>query len=124
LGACATLRSEPLPSVGAPEYAHVVAERLLDLRAGESRAERAAWAVLSLDPIILTGAVLGVEDEFGRTQLSEYDLVLVNGGTATVRRRYVVRLGRCVMMRRPTGPGYVIIVAQDETSCAAMNRAN
>lgn len=121
LGGCAALRSDPLPEVGPPEYALVTARRPLDIRAGETRSERAAWAILSLDPLILTGAVLGLEDEFGRSQLSEYDLALVNGRTTTIRSRYVVQPGQCVMMRRPTGEGYAIIVAQDEARCAPVS---
>lgn len=116
--ACAPLQSEPLPDVGPPEYARVVAQRQLDIRSGETAGDRAAWALLSLDPIVIAAAVLAVEDEHGRSQLAEYDLSLVNGGTATVRSRYVVETGRCVMMRRPTGSGHVVIVAQDEARCS------
>lgn len=88
-----------------------------DVRAGETSGERAAWALLSLDPIVIAAAVLAVEDEHGRLQFSEYDLTLVRGGTATVQSRYVVQPGQCIMMRRPTGVGYVAIVAQDEARC-------
>jgi hypothetical protein len=114
---CASLRSEPLPAVGPPEYARVAAKRPLDIRAGETRGERAAWALLSLDPIVIAAAVLAVEDEHGRSQLSEYDLNLVQGGIATVRSRYVVEIGQCIMMRRGTQSDYVIVVAQDEARC-------
>mgnify|MGYP001579381133 CR=1 FL=1 len=116
--ACAPLRSEPLPEVGPPEYARVVAQRQLDIRVGETAGERAAWALLSLSPIVIATAVLVVEDNHGRSQLSEYDLTLVRGGGATVRSRYVVQPGQCIMMRRPTGAGYVVIVAVEETRCA------
>jgi hypothetical protein len=95
----------------------VAAKRPLDIRAGETRGERAAWALLSLDPIVIAAAVLAVEDEHGRSQLSEYDLNLVQGGIATVRSRYVVEIGQCIMMRRGTQSDYVIVVAQDEARC-------
>lgn len=117
LAACGTLRSEPLPEVGPPEYARVIAKRQLEVRAGETRGERAAWALLSLDPIIVATAVLAVEDDHGRSQLAEYDLALVQGGRATVRSRYVVDVGQCIMMRRSTSSDYVIVVAQTETRC-------
>jgi hypothetical protein len=117
VSACAPLRSEPLPEVGPPEFARVVEERQLDVRAGETSGERAAWALLSLDPIVIAAAVLAVEDEHGRSQLFEYDLTLLRGGTATVQSRYIVQPGQCIMMRRPTGAGYVVIVAQDEARC-------
>ena len=42
LSACAPLRSEPLAEIGPPEFARVVAKRDLDVRSGETRAERAA----------------------------------------------------------------------------------
>lgn len=118
LSACAPLRSEPLPEIGPPEFARVIAKRELDIRAGETRAERAALALLTLDPIILATATLALEDEHGRSRLSEYDLVLLDGGAATVQSRYVVEPGQCVMLRRPVGVGYVVIVAQAETRCA------
>jgi hypothetical protein len=114
---CAPLRSEPLPQIGPPEYARVVAQRQLDVRAGETAGERAAWAIFSLNPIVIAAAVLAVEDDHGRSQLSEYDLALVRGGAATVRSRYVVQSGQCIMMRRPTGVGYVVIVAVEENRC-------
>lgn len=117
VAACAPLRSEPLPNIGPPEYARVVAQRQLDIRSGETAGDRAAWALLSLDPIIIAAAVLAVEDEHGRSQLQEYDLALVSGGTATVRSRYIVENGRCVMMRRPTGGGQVVIVTDDDARC-------
>ena len=119
LGACAGLQSAPLPEVGPPEYARVAAQRPLNIRAGETRAERAAWAVLSRDPVILSGAVLGLEDGFGRTQLSEYDLALTSGGTATIQSRYVARPGQRVMVRRPVGEGYPIVVGVADSRCAA-----
>lgn len=119
LSACAPLRSEPLPEVGPPEYARVVSQRPLDIRAGETATDRAAWALLTLDPLIIATAILAVEDEHGRSQLTEYDLALIAGGSATVRSRYVVETGRCVMMRRPTGGGQVVIVTQDEARCGA-----
>lgn len=77
-----------------------------------------AWALLSLDPIIVAGATLALEDEHGRSRLAEYDLALLDGRAATVQSRYVVEPGQCVMLRRPTGPGYVVIVAQADTRCA------
>ena len=85
LAACAPLKSRPLPSVGPPEFAHVVAARPLNLKAGESEAERAAWAVISLDPVIVGSSVLAIQDEHGRSQVTEYDLELVRGGHVTVR---------------------------------------
>lgn len=120
LGACAPLRSEPLAEIGPPEFARVVAKRDLDIRSGETRAERAAWALLSLDPFTVTAlvtATLAVEDEHGRSRLSEYDLALLDGGAATVQSRYVVEPGQCVMLRRPVGTGYVVIVAQADARC-------
>ena len=122
--ACAPLRSDPLPEIGPPEYAHVVAKRDLNIRAGETRAERGAWALLSLNPAIIAGAMVGVEDEFGRSQLSEYDLTLVQGGrSATVQSRYIVRVGQCVLMRRPIHGGTVVIISQDEARCAPQANA-
>jgi|KBSSwiStaDraftv2_1062776.scaffolds.fasta_scaffold1875452_2 hypothetical protein len=122
--ACAPLRSDPLPEIGPPEYAHVVAKRDLNIRAGETRAERGAWALLSLNPAIIAGAMVGVEDEFGRSQLSEYDLTLVQGGRiATVQSRYVVQVGQCLVMRRPMQGGAVVIIAQEETRCAPQANA-
>jgi len=122
--ACAPLRSDPLPEIGPPEYAHVVAKRDLNVRAGETRAERGAWALLSLNPAIIAGAMVGVEDEFGRSQLSEYDLTLVQGErAATVQSRYVVRVGQCVVMRRAIHGGTAVIIAQDETRCAPQTNA-
>ena len=124
VSACAPLRSDPLPEIGPPEYAHVVAKRDLNIRAGETRAERGAWALLSLNPAIVAGAMVGVEDEFGRSQLSEYDLTLVQGErTATVQSRYIVQEGQCVVMRRPIHGGAVVIIAQDETRCAPQANA-
>ena len=119
LSACAPLRSAPLAEIGPPEFARVVAKRDLDVRSGETRAERAAWALLSLDPFTIAAATLAVEDEHGRSRLSEYDLALLDGRTATVQSRYVVEPGQCVMLRRPVGVGYVVIVAQAETRCAS-----
>ena len=117
--ACAPLRSDPLPEIGPSEYAHVTAKRDLNIRAGETRLERGAWAVLSMNPAIVAGAMVGVEDEFGRSQLSEYDLTLVqDGATTTVQSRYIVAVGRCVVMRRPINGGAVVIIAQDEVRCA------
>jgi hypothetical protein len=107
-----------LPQVGPPEFAHVVAKRQLDIRVGETRGERALWAVFSLDPAVVAAAVLAVEDEHGRSQLSEYDLALVRGGTATVRSRYIVEPGQCIMMRRATDSDYVVVIAQGESRCA------
>lgn len=122
--ACAPLRSDPLPEIGPPEYASVVAKRDLNIRAGETRAERGAWALLSLNPAIVAGAMVGVEDEFGRSQLSEYDLALVQAGrTATVQSRYIVQVGQCVVMRRPIHGGAVVIIAQDEARCAPQANA-
>ncbi len=118
LAGCAPLRSAPLPQVGPPEFAHVVAKRQLDIRAGETRGERALWAVFSLDPAVVAAAVLAVEDEHGRSQLSEYDLAMVRGGTATVRSRYIVEPGECIMMRRATDSDYVVVIAQEESRCA------
>jgi hypothetical protein len=123
LGACAQLESAPPPEVGPPEYAYVLAVRGLDIRAGETRAERAAWAAFSLDPVVLTAAVLGVEDSFGHSQLFEYDLALVGGGTDTIRSRYIVEAGQCVMMRRLEGVDRVIIVAQEGSRCTAASVA-
>jgi hypothetical protein len=111
------LRSDPLPEIGPPEYGHVVAKRDLNIRSGETRVERGAWAAMSLNPVTVAGAMLGVEDEFGRSQLSEYDLTLAEGGHATVQSRYVVAVGQCVVMRRPIHGGVVVIVAQDEARC-------
>src|SRR6476659_5806410 len=85
LAACAPLKSRPLPRVGPPEFAHVMAARPLNIKAGESEAERAAWAVISLDPVVVGSAVLAIQDEQGRSQVTEYDLDLVRGGHATVR---------------------------------------
>lgn len=116
--ACAPLRSDPLPEIGPPEYGHVVAKRDLNIRSGETRVERGAWAAMSLDPVTVAGAMLGVEDEFGRTQLSEYDLTLVHGGAATVQSRYIVQVGQCVLMRPPVHGGTVVIISQDEARCA------
>lgn len=121
LGACAPLRSEPLPDVGPPEYGYVSAIRSLNIRAGETRAERAAWALFSMDPIIITAAVLGVEDEHGTAQLNEYDVTLMSGEMTTVRSRYVVRIGDCILMRRPTGGGYVVVVRQEAAACEAQH---
>ena len=118
LSACAPLRSEPLAEIGPPEFARVVAKRDLNVRSGETRAERAAWALLSLDPFTVAAATLAVEDEHGRSRLSEYDLALLDGGAATVQSRYVVKPGQCVMLRRPVGTGYVVIVAQADARCA------
>jgi len=118
LGACAPLESAPPPEVGPPEYAHVTAVRELDILTGETRAERAAWAVLSVDPVVLAAAVLGVEDSFGRSQLFEYDLALVGGGAVTIRSRYIVEPAQCVMMRRMEGVDRVIVVAQEGSRCA------
>jgi hypothetical protein len=114
--ACAPLRSAPLPEIGPPEFARVVSKRQLEIRSGETRAERAAWAMLSLDPITVASAVLGVEDNFGRSQVNEYDLALVSGRSATVRSRYVVEPGQCIVMRRSSD--YVVIIAQDDARCA------
>ena len=117
--ACAPLRSDPLPEIGPSQYAHVAAKRDLNIRAGETRMERGAWAILSLNPAIVAGAMVGVEDEFGRSQLSEYDLTLVeNGAPTTVQSRYIVAVGQCVVMRRPLHGGAVVIIAQDEARCA------
>ena len=118
-GACAPLRSAPLAEVGPPEYARITAQRQLDIRAGETSAERALWAVLSRDPATVAAAVLGVEDELGRTQLREYDLSLAAGGVITVRSRYIAQTGQCVLLRRPVGVGHAILVNQDEARCAA-----
>lgn len=118
LSACAPLKSAPPPEVGPPEYAHVLAVRQLYLRAGETKAERAAWAAFSLDPVVLTAAVLGVEDSFGHSQLFEYDLALVAGGTTTIKSRYIVEAGQCVMMRRLKDVDRVIVVAQEGSRCA------
>lgn len=118
LVACAPLKSAPPPEVGPPEYAHVLAVRQLDIRAGETKAERAAWAALSVDPTVLAAAVLGLEDSFGHSQLFEYDLALVGGGAATIRSRYIVEPAQCVMMRRLEGVDRVIIVAQEGSRCA------
>jgi hypothetical protein len=117
--ACAPLKSAPPPEVGPPEYAYVLAARELDIRAGETRAERAAWATLSLDPAVVAAAVVGVEGDFGRSQLFEYDLDLVAGGTGTIRSRYIVEPGQCVLMRRLEGVDRVIIVAQEGSRCTA-----
>jgi hypothetical protein len=122
--ACAPLRSDPLPEIGPPEYGHVVAKRDLNIRSGETRVERGAWAAMSLNPVTVAGAMLGVEDEFGRSQLSEYDLTLAQGGhAATVQSRYVVAVGQCVVMRRPIHGGVVVIVAQDEARCTPQANA-
>ena len=122
--ACAPLRSDPLPEIGPPEYAHVVAKRDLNVRSGETRAERGAWALLSLNPAVVAGAMVGVEDEFGRSQLSEYRLTLVQGGSATVQSRYIVQEGQCVVMRRAIHGGSAVIIAQDETHCAPQANAD
>lgn len=116
--ACAPLRSEPLPQIGPPEYARVIAKRTLDIRAGETRVERAVWAGLSLDPLTLAAAVLAVEDEHGRSQVQEYDLELVAGGAVTVRSRYLVEPGQCIVMRRDARGGHAVVVRQEETRCA------
>jgi len=87
--------------------------------------ERGAWAAMSLDPVTVAGAMLGVEDEFGRTQLSEYDLTLVQGERiATVQSRYIVQVGQCVLMRRPIHGGAVVIIAQEEARCAPQANAS
>jgi hypothetical protein len=117
LGACAPLKSAPPPQVGPPEYAYVTAARELNIRAGETRAERAAWSALSVDPVVLAAAVLGVEDSFGQSQLFEYDLALVGGGAATIQSRYIVEPAQCVMMRRLEGVDRVIVVAQEGSRC-------
>ena len=123
LGACAPLKSAPPPEVGPPEYAYVLAARELDIRAGETKAERAAWAALSVDPTVLAAAVLGVESSFGHSQLFEYDLALVAGGTDTIRSRYIVEAGQCVLMRRLEDVDRVIIVAQEGSRCTAASAA-
>lgn len=117
LGGCAPLRSAPLPQVGPPEFAHVVAKRQLEIRGGETRGERALWAMFSLDPAVVAAAVLAVEDELGRSQISEYDLELVQGESATVRSRYIVEPGQCIVMRRATDSDYVVVIAQEESRC-------
>jgi hypothetical protein len=119
--ACAPLKSAPPPEVGPPEYAYVLAARQLDIRVGETKSERAAWAALSLDPTVLAAAVLGVESDFGRSQLFEYDLDLVAGGTGTIRSRYIVEPGQCVLMRRLKDVDRVIVVAQEGSRCTAVN---
>lgn len=119
--ACAPLQSTPLPEVGPPEFARVLAQRTLDMRAGETKAERAAWAMLSLNPVVVATAVMAVEDEHGRSQISEYDLALEGGGALTVQSRYLVQPGQCVMMRRPVGEGFVVIVAEEDSRCAAIS---
>lgn len=116
-GACAPLRSDPLPPVGPAEYGVVEAARRLDLRAGETTWERGAWATLSGNPFVVGAAVLGVEDEFGRTQISEYDLSLSNGARTTVRSRYLVEPGQCVQLRRGEGAEYALIVRAAPAAC-------
>ena len=102
----------------------MAAKRDLNIRSGETRVERGAWAAMSLNPVAVAGAVLGVEDEFGRTQLAEYDLTLAQGGgAATVQSRYIVAIGQCVVMRRPLHGGAVVIVAQDEARCTPQANA-
>jgi hypothetical protein len=117
--ACAPLQSAPLPPVGPPEIGVVTAKRTTEVASGETAGERAAWALLSLNPIVIAGAVLAAEDDYGRTRVNEYDLALSGGGSVTVRSRYIVEPGQCVIMRRPTDAGYAVLVAQPQASCAA-----
>ena len=68
--------------------------------------------------------MVGVEDQFGRTQLSEYNLTLVQGErSATVQSRYIVQVGQCIVMRRPIHGGAVVIIAQEEARCAPQANA-
>ena len=119
LGACAPLKSTPLPELGPAEYGRVTAQRFLDIRAGETAGERAAWGLLTLNLIVVAGAALAIQDESGLAQLSEYDIVLVDGRMTTVRSRYIVQPGQCVLIRRPVDTDYVVIVAQHDARCGS-----
>ena len=119
LGACAPLKSAPLPELGPSEYGRVMAQRFIEIQAGETAGERAAFAALSLNPIVVAGAVLAIQDERGLAQLLEYDIALLDGRMTTVRSRYVVQNGQCVLMRRAADPSYVLIVAQEDAHCGS-----
>ena len=115
--ACASLKSTALPAVGAAENAVVIAKRDTLIRSKETRAERAAWAAASLNPLVVAFAVLAVEDDFGRSSINEYDLRLANGDQTTVQSRYIVAPKQCVILRRSSDDSYVILVAQEDSGC-------
>lgn len=119
LAACAPLKSAPLPELGRSEYGRVISQRVLDIPAGETAGERASVAIITLNPIVVVGAALAVQDERGLAQISEYDVTLVDGRMTTVRSRYIVQPGQCVLIRRADDPDYVLIVAQDDARCGS-----
>ncbi|MEO1657314.1 MAG: hypothetical protein AAFR65_06295 [Pseudomonadota bacterium] len=117
LSACASLESEPLPEIGPAEYGFVTSVEVTSEPSGETRAERAAWGILSLNPVILATAVVAVEDDFGRSEVRLYTVELTDGTEALITSRYLADEGDCILIRRPVEGGNAVVVKQDDTTC-------
>jgi uncharacterized protein (AIM24 family) len=102
------------------EYGVVTSKLPITIKTGESRVTRAAWGVLSLNPIVLAAAVGGVEEGLGKSNAFQYTIRRAPPGTGDVfiQSLNVVEVGECLQIRSESGTGNVVVISQEPEKCA------